>query len=419
MYRFTKIARSRLQQIKNSQNQQKSIINQTNLRTLATSQQQNNFFQKLKENIDQESAGDDKLKEAQKKARAEMSNIGKEFDPLMEKSKKIQEDTMSETAKRLREMKANYQAGKERLSEQAQKSEFLKDKIPANLKFNLKMPKGVDPRQWEQVQQASMAAELLGTGLFGVMDIDPSYKRPKEPRMRHPEWLNEVYAADDDTTGVNIHASSKWNKTVDGFKDSNLGQRMADFQAKMDESDNTFVRMGRFMMWKVKEGMSMNAETSNTIAEIQRVEKNFDPAIFCEVLNDDFLPNILEAACRGDEDIVEDWCTEKASGVLLSNKKQAAIQGLSYQRHIYSLSNIEFMDASMDEDNDSPTIMISCSTQEIVALINAEGTVVDGSLERPFSNSHIYVFARDMEELNPRAAWRLIECQSAAKEMTF
>lgn len=162
MYRFTKIARSGLQQIQKSQNLQKSAsINQTNhLRTLATSQQQNNFFQKLKENIDQESAGDDKLKEAQKKAQAEIANIGKEFDPLMEKSKKIQEDTMTETAKKLREMKANYQAGKERLSEQAQQSEFLKDKLPTNLKFGLKMPKGVDPRQWEQVQQASMAAEL-------------------------------------------------------------------------------------------------------------------------------------------------------------------------------------------------------------------------------------------------------------------
>ena len=39
----------------------------------------------------------------------------------------------------------------------------------------------------------NLSFSVFGTGLFGVMDIDPSYKRPAEPRMRHPEWLNEVY----------------------------------------------------------------------------------------------------------------------------------------------------------------------------------------------------------------------------------
>jgi len=348
-----------------------------------------------------------------------MANIGKEFDPMLEKSKKIKEDSMSVSDKKIKEMKESFEKSKQQFSEKVGQSEFLKDKMPEGLKFKMKVPKGVDPRQWEQVQQASAAAELLGTGLFGVMDIDPSYKRPAEPRMRHPEWLNEVYAADDDTTGVKVHASSRWNQTADSFKESALGERLGNFQAKMSESDNSLIRMGRFMMWKAKETMSMNAETSMTIQEIQRMEKKFTVPEFMEVLNDDFLPNILEAACQGDEEIVEDWCLEKASATLLANKKTAATQGLSYQRHIYSLSNIEFMDASMDEENDAPTIMISCQTQEIVALINSEGVVIDGSLDKPFSNSHIFVFARDMEEMNPRAAWRLIECQSAAKEMTF
>merc|ERR1712164_77451 len=70
MYRFNKIIRTRLQTTKTTS---------TNNRFLACSQPQNNFFQKLKENIQEDSKKDDKLIEAQRKAQAEMANIGKEF----------------------------------------------------------------------------------------------------------------------------------------------------------------------------------------------------------------------------------------------------------------------------------------------------------------------------------------------------
>ena len=162
MYRFSKIARTRLQQI-NKQSKQNISPIFTNKTTayLSTSSHQNNFFQKLKENIDQESAKDDKLKAAQEKAQQEIKNIGKEFDPLMEKSKKIQADSMSETAKKMKELKEGYQKGKEKLQEKAQQSAFLKDKVPKGLKFKMNVPKGVDQRQWEEIKNASAAAELL------------------------------------------------------------------------------------------------------------------------------------------------------------------------------------------------------------------------------------------------------------------
>ena len=45
----------------------------------------------------------------------------------------------------------------------------------------------------------------------------------------------------------------------------------------------------------------------------------------------------------------------------------------------------------MDEDTDTPTIMITCNTQEIVAIIDASGKVVDGSTEKPFQNTYVWV----------------------------
>ena len=151
MYRFSKIIRTRLQTTKTTS---------TNNRFLACSQPHNNFFQKLKENIAEDAQKDDKLKEAQRKAKAEMANIGKEFDPMLEKSKKIKEDSMSVSDKKIREMKESFEKSKQQFSEKVGQSEFLKDKMPEGLKFKMKVPKGVDPRQWEQVQQASAAAEL-------------------------------------------------------------------------------------------------------------------------------------------------------------------------------------------------------------------------------------------------------------------
>jgi len=411
--RITTLTRGTLQRQLNSRLVLVTPVQNSTAR-LSTSQHTLGFFDNLKQNLAEESEKDAKLKEARRKAAEATTKLSEDFNPILEKSKKISEDSMSELDKKLHAAKKLYEENEYRkklaTSEAAKKLKFKLPKMPANM----------NPKEWEQVKDTAAAAELIGSGIFGVMDVDPAYNRPKHgPRKRHPEWLSEDVVANEDDFGVKLHANSRWNTAVDGFKDSNMGQRMSNFQAKMEESDSTIVRGARMFMWKIKEGMQMNAETSYTVGVIQKMEKNWSQAEFCETLTQDFLPNILEASCQGEEDIIEDWCTEKAAGPLLMNKKLAAKEGLSYQRHIYALSNVEFMDASMDEASDMPTVMVSFNTQEVVALINAEGTVIDGSKDKPFANSHVFVFARDMEEMNPRAAWRVIECQSMAKEMSF
>lgn len=330
----------------------------------------------------------------------------------MDKVAKISSASMSEAEKTFSEAKRKF-AENEALKQAREK--LAKKKI----KFNLKMPKGVDPREWEKVRETAEMAEILGQGIFGVLDIDPAYKRPKHPRKRHPEWINEYVEANETDTGVNLHADSRFKERMDKLKDSRVVHKFKDFQARLESSDSAIVRGGMMFVWKIKEGLSMNAETSHTVEVIQRLEPQWTQARFCETLIDDFLPNILEACCLGHEEIVEDWGTEKASNVLLANKKLAAQQGLSYQRHIYALSNVEFMDASMDEDTEMPTVMVSFETQEKVALFNGDGELVDGSTEKPMKQTTIMVFARDMEEHNPRAAWRVIEVQSEAKPMSF
>jgi len=374
------------------------------------------FFETLKKNVAEEQARDEKLKKARLETQQQAQKIGKEFDPTLQRASKIKDQSLSEMQKRIKQ-------GKEQFAE----SEYLKKasekmgKIGGDrLKFKMQVPKGMDPRQWEQVKDTAAIADALGQGMFGVLDIDPAYKRPAEgPRKRHPEWLNDHIEVNEADTGVKLHADSIFKERLDSLKDNRVMHKMADLQARMESSDSKLARGAMMFIWKMKEGLNMNAETSYTVEVIQRMEPGWTQSSFCEVLTDDFLPNILEACCLGEEEIVEDWCTEKAAGVLLANKKMAAQQGLSFQRHVYALSGVEFVDASMDEDTEMPTVMVQFSTQEKVALINKDGEVVDGSIEKPMSQSSIMVFARDMEERNPRAAWRVIEVQSEAKPMSF
>ena len=172
-------------------------------------------------------------------------------------------------------------------------------------------------------------------------------------------------------------------------------------------------------MYKAKESLSLGKEEAEVVSEINLVDPNFTIPGFTEQLQKDFLPNVLESACRGEEEILEDWCQESVVALMLANKKLAAKEGLSYQRHIFSLQNVEALSATYDEESEMPCVMISFETQEIVALVDKEGQVVDGSLDKPVKNNHAWLWVRDMEEADPRAAWRVLEAQNSGTEMKF
>jgi len=411
------LSRRSLAKLRQSRSAVRAQLNGQQSQTyLHSSASRSGFFETLKKNVAEEQARDERLKRAQLETQKQAEKIGQDFEPTLRKASKIKDQSLSEMQKQIKQGKQKF-AESEYLKKASEKMGKMGGE---KLKFNLKVPKGVDPREWEKVKDTAAMAEALGQGMFGVLDIDPAYKRPVNgPRKRHPEWISDHIVANEEDTGVNLHADSRFKQTLEGLKDNRVMHKMADLQARMESSDSKIARGAMMFIWKMKEGLNMNAETSYTVEVIQRMEPGWTQSAFCETLTDDFLPNILESCCLGDEEIVEDWCTEKAAGVLLANKKMAAQQGLSFQRHVYALSGVEFVDASMDEDTEMPTVMVQFSTQEKVALINKDGEVVDGSIDKPMSQSTIMVFARDMEERNPRAAWRVIEVQSEAKPMSF
>ena len=56
---------------------------------------------------------------------------------------------------------------------------------------------------------------------------------------------------------------------------------------------------------------------SEVLTEIIKMDPNFDTNEFIRFAQTDIIPNILESICRGDLEILKDWCTETVSFLLL------------------------------------------------------------------------------------------------------
>lgn len=399
-------------------------FNQANShRYLATSSLNHGAFDKLKANLaKQQGKENSALEEARRKMAEKQAANAQQFDKYNEKFKKIGESSQSQLHKKVDELKKtvenmseneNYKKFKERYQNSSAA------KAAQKLKFKMPDIEGLDNQGLKELKETAAAAEAMGSSIFGILDIDPAYNRPKELRFRKTEWNQADFDIDEETTDTQIHSSTFWEERVNKFKNTKVGQRFDSFSARMEDHDSALIRNAYGFGWRLKESLRMSGEASEAISYITGLDKTFTIAQFCEDLRLDIIPNILEAACQGDEEIIDDWCVESAQAVLLANKKMAAKEGLSYQRHIYSLQSVEFMDASLDEESDSPTIMVSAETQEMVALIDKQGKVIDGSTEKPMKNTNIFVFGRDMNEIDTKACWRLLEYQSSGAKMTF
>lgn len=56
-----------------------------------------------------------------------------------------------------------------------------------------------------------------------------------------------------------------------------------------------------------------------------------------------------------------------------------------------------------------PVLVITFQTQQIMCVRDANKKVVEGDPEKVMRVQHTWVLSRDTTELNPRAAWRLLE----------
>jgi len=269
-------------------------------------------------------------------------------------------------------------------------------------------------------QTASSAASSLKEELEGQTLGGTVYRPPLILRKRKDvdEGGTAAMEADDASTGVELHKDSRFSQSWQNFKDSNpVVNKFVDYRVKFEESDNPLVRGARLVTDKLQDVFGTvftNTELSETLTEIVKMDPSFEKEQFLKDCEKDIIPNILEAITRGDLDILEDWCYEAPFNVLATPLRQAKQMGYVLDSRVLDIDSLDLAMGKMMEQG--PVLVITFNSQQIMCVRDSSGKVVEGSSEKVMRVAYVWVLCRDQTELDPRAAWRLLDLSANSQE---
>uniref|UniRef100_H3BAW9 Mitochondrial import inner membrane translocase subunit TIM44 n=1 Tax=Latimeria chalumnae TaxID=7897 RepID=H3BAW9_LATCH len=221
-----------------------------------------------------------------------------------------------------------------------------------------------------------------------------------------------------EATGMVLHKDSKWYQQWKEFKDNNVVfNRFFEMKMKYDESDNTFIRASRLITDKVSDlvgGIFSKTEMSEVLTEILKVDPTFDKDQFLKQCERDIIPNILEAMVQGELEILKDWCYEATYSQLAHPIQQAKAMGLQFHSKILDIDNIDLAMGKMMEQG--PVLIITFQAQLVMVIKNQKKEVVEGDPEKVLRMLYVWALCRDQDELNPNAAWRLLDISASSTE---
>ncbi|XP_063075541.1 mitochondrial import inner membrane translocase subunit TIM44-like [Engraulis encrasicolus] len=283
-----------------------------------------------------------------------------------------------------------------------------------------------------EVLGKSSAFRAISQGVESVRkEIDDPYSGPYRPpsRLRKrsefsfkgSENEDKVFDANEEAMGVVLHKDSKWFQQWKDFKDNNMVfNRYFEMKMKYDESDNALVRATRAVTDKVTDligGLFSKTEMSEVLTEILTSDPSFDKDLFLRQCERDIIPNILEAILRGELEVLKDWCYEATYSQLAHPIKQAITMGLQFHSKILDIDNIDLaMGKIMDQ---GPVLIITFQAQVVTVIRSPKGDVVEGDPEKVLRMMHVWALCRDREELNPHAAWRLLDMSASSTEQVL
>ncbi|XP_026052923.1 mitochondrial import inner membrane translocase subunit TIM44-like isoform X1 [Carassius auratus] len=229
---------------------------------------------------------------------------------------------------------------------------------------------------------------------------------------------DKVFEANEEAMGVVLHKDSKWYQQWKDFKDNNaVFNRFFEMKMKYDESDNAFIRASRAVTDKMTDiigGLFSKTEMSEVLTEILKVDPNFDKDSFLKQCERDIIPNILEAMIQGELDVLKDWCYEATYSQLAHPIQQAKAMGLQFHSKILDIDNIDLAMGKMMEQG--PVLIITFQAQLVMVIRNMKGEVVEGDPEKVIRMMYVWALCRDQDELNPYAAWRLLDISASSTE---
>ncbi|XP_029285577.1 mitochondrial import inner membrane translocase subunit TIM44 isoform X1 [Cottoperca gobio] len=386
------------------------------------------FLGELLDNIKQELNKNKEMKDNIKKFREEAQKL-EESDALKQarrKFKTIESETVK-TSNVLRKKFGNISETVKEGLEEVSRSEIGK-KLKDGLEEAAKSAK-------TSAESVSKGGEMLGkTGAFRAIsqgmesvkkDIDDlghtgPYRPPARLRKRS-EFSSKgddgkVFEANKEAMGVTLHKDSKWYQQWKDFKDNNMVfNRFFEMKMKYDESENSLVRASRAVTDKMTDiigGLFSKTEMSEVLTEILKADPSFDKDSFLKQCERDIIPNVLEAMIRGELEVLKDWCYEATYSQLSQSIQQAKTMGFHPDSKILDIDNVDLAMGKMMEQG--PVLIITFQAQLIMVIRNTKGEVVEGDPEKVLRIMYVWALCRDQEELNPDAAWRLLDISASS-----
>nr|CAD7594777.1 unnamed protein product [Timema genevievae] len=389
-----------------------------------------NFFSQLVENIKQDMTKNKEMKENLKKFREEANKL--EQSDALKKARQKFEVVESEASKGSEVLKEKFGTIKDKVQEaieEASKSDIAKKagQITEEIGKSARGAAETISEKGQQFGKSGAYKTMSQTAQAVKKELDESgmhalvYRAPAKLRKRKevPEFSDEkAVEPNQEATGLELHKDSKFYQSWQNFKDNNAYvNKVLDWKIQYDESDNPLIRASRLLTDKVSDvmgGLFQKTELSETLTEICKVDPSFDKIKFLRDCETDIIPNILEAMIRGDLDILRDWCHEGPYNIFATPIRKARAIGYRFDSKVLDVDNVDLaMGKVMDQ---GPVLIISFTSQQIVCLRDAKNNVVEGDPEKVLRVNYVWVLCRDPMELNPRAAWRLLDLSANSTE---
>ncbi|CAB4064571.1 TIM44 [Lepeophtheirus salmonis] len=141
---------------------------------------------------------------------------------------------------------------------------------------------------------------------------------------------------------------------------------------------------------------SQQTELSQALTEIIKMDPNFCREEFLKQCERDIIPNILEAI-------------NQATPI-----RQAKELGYLMESTVLDIDNVDLTTGMMMEQG--PVLAITFNAQQILCVRDRSGKIIEGDPERVMRIMYIFVLCRDQTELDPQAAWRLLEVQARDRQ---
>ncbi|KAF6211977.1 hypothetical protein GE061_012494 [Apolygus lucorum] len=387
-----------------------------------------NFFTKFIDNVKQEMAKNKEMKQSLKKFREEAEKL--EQSDALKKARTKFHAVESEASKSSEVLKERIDSIKGKVSdvfEEASKTELAKKAGEFGA--------GIGKSARGAAESISETGQRLGkTGAFQTIsqtaaavkqELDQGgihsrvYQSPSKLRRRVESFVDaKVVAPDSESMGIELHKDSKFYQSWQQFKDNNpYVNKLVDWKMKYDESDNPMIRASRALTDKVSEvmgGLFQKTELSETLTELCKLDPNFNKDQFLKQCERDIIPNILEAMIQGDLEILKDWCHDGPYNLLSTPIKQAQTLKYKFASKILDIDNVDLlMGKVMDQ---GPVLVINFTSQQILCVKDQNGNTVEGDPEKVLRVNYVWVLCRDPAELDPRAAWRLLDLSANSQE---